>query len=129
MRWQEFEEIVKRICEEHGFSTRFRFVFADEEGRAEIDVVAERYGLTLCLDAKLYSTSRYRAYQLKKEAEKHKKRCDRFEKVTGRKAVPVVVSFIDDSIYFHEGCIIVPFDSLNHFLTEVHYYLSVFGYL
>lgn len=129
MKWQEFEEKVREVCEAHDFTTKFRFVFSDGEGRAEIDVVAERYGLTLCIDAKLYSASRYRTSQLRKEAEKHRRRCERFARLTSRNAIPVIVSFIDDSIYFHEGCIIVPFESLNHFLAEIHYYLSEFGYL
>jgi len=128
MRWQEFEEDVRKVCEAHGFKTSFRHVFEDDEGRGEIDVVAERYGLILCFDAKLYSASRYRASQLRREAEKHRKRCERFSALMGKEVVPVIVSSIDDNIRFHEGCIIVPFHSLNEFLTELHYYLAEFGY-
>ncbi|MEM0302846.1 MAG: hypothetical protein QXU17_01145 [Archaeoglobaceae archaeon] len=129
MRWQDLEAEVKKICEEHGFKTSFHHFFKDELGRAEIDVVAERGNILLCLDAKLYSGHRYRVSQLKKEAEKHAERCKRFSKLAGKKAVPVIISFIDDNIYFHEGCIIVPFGSLNYFLAEIYYYLAEFGYL
>ncbi|MEG9195241.1 MAG: hypothetical protein V6S10_07985 [Candidatus Methanoglobus sp.] len=129
MRWQDFEIEVKKICEEHGFRTSFHNLFRDEIGKAEIDVVAERGSITLCLDAKLYSGHRYRVSQLKREAEKHSNRCKRFSKLSGKSAVPVIISFIDDAIYFHSGCIIVPFESLNHFLTEIYYYLAEFGYL
>ncbi|NHW23244.1 MAG: hypothetical protein HA489_03195 [Archaeoglobales archaeon] len=129
MRWRDFEVEVKKICEEHGFRTSFHHLFKDEIGKAEIDVVAERGSITLCLDAKLYSGHRYRVSQLKREAEKHSNRCKRFSKLSGKSAVPVIVSFIDDAIYFHSGCIIVPFESLNHFLTEIYYYLAEFGYL
>ncbi|MEM4689393.1 MAG: hypothetical protein QXF37_01670 [Archaeoglobaceae archaeon] len=120
---------MKKICEEHGFKTSFHHFFKDELGRAEIDVVAERGNILLCLDAKLYSGHRYRVSQLKKEAEKHVERCKRFSKLAGKKAVPIIISFIDDNIYFHEGCIIVPFGSLNYFLAEIYYYLAEFGYL
>ncbi|MCS7144919.1 MAG: hypothetical protein NZ879_07875 [Archaeoglobaceae archaeon] len=129
MKWQDFELEVKKICEEHEFSTIFHHFFKDEIGGAEIDVVAERGNILLCLDAKLYSGHRYRVSQLKKEAEKHAERCKRFSKVIGKKAVPVIISFIDDAIYFHGDCIIVPFASLNHFLAEIYYYLAEFGYL
>lgn len=129
LNWQEFEEEVKKICEEHGFKTKFRHFFKDDLGKAEIDVVAERGMLLLCIDAKLYSGHRYRVSQIKKEAKKHVERCQRFSKVVGKRAIPVLISFIDDAIYFHEGCIIVPFDSLNTFLTEIYYYLAEFGYL
>ncbi|MDI9610341.1 MAG: hypothetical protein QFX36_03325 [Archaeoglobales archaeon] len=129
MRWQDLEAEVKKICEEHRFKTSFHHFFKDELGRAEIDVVAERGNILLCLDAKLYSGHRYRVSQLKKEAEKHAERCKRFSKLVGKRAVPIIISFIDDNIYFHEGCIIVPFGSLNYFLAEIYYYLAEFGYL
>ncbi len=129
MKWQEFEEEVCRICEAHEFKTKFRHVFTDEQGKSEIDVVAERFDLVICIDAKFYSAGRYRVSQIKKEAEKHFKRCQRFAKIVNKKVVPVIVSFIDDNIYFHSGCIIVPFRSLNDFLAEIYLYLAEFGYL
>ncbi len=129
MRWQDLESEVMRICESHGFKTSLRVVFQDEIGRGEIDVVAERFDLLLCFDAKLYSAHRYRVSQLKREAKKHAERCSRFSKLARKNAVPVVVSFIDDGVYFHEGCIIVPFSSLNEFLSNIHYYLAEFGYI
>ncbi|MEM3179215.1 MAG: hypothetical protein QXW81_04670 [Archaeoglobaceae archaeon] len=128
LTWQEFEAEVRKVCDAHGFETLFRHVFKDELGKAEIDVVAERGMILLCMDAKLYSKHRHRVSQIKKEAIKHSERCKRFSKMKGKKAVPVLISFIDDAIYFHEGCIIVPFSSLNYFLTEIYYYLREFGY-
>lgn len=129
MKWQEFEEAVREIFEAHNFKTTFRYVFRDSEGKAEIDIIAERHGIVLCIDAKLYSASRYRASQIRKEAEKHRNRCERYSKLTGKDAIPVLVPFIDDSMRFHDGCLIVPFNTLNNFLSEIHYYLSEFGYL
>lgn len=126
--WQEFEKQVKKVCEEHGFKTLFRHLFTDELGKSEIDVVAERGMILLCIDAKLYSGHRYRVSQIKKEAKKHAERCKRFSKVKSKKAIPVLISLIDDAIYFHEGCIIVPFSSFNTFLAEIYYYLAEFGY-
>jgi Holliday junction resolvase len=129
MRWQDFERTVKSICDENGFKTSFRVVFKDEHGRGEIDVVAERYDITLCIDAKLYSASRYRVSQIKKEAEKHLERCKRFSKLRRKKVVPVIVSLINDEIYRHGECIVVPFESFNDFLTNLHYYLAEFGHI
>lgn len=126
--WQEFELRVRRVCEEHGFKTLFRHSFRDELGKAEIDVVAERGMVLLCIDAKLYSRHRHRVSQIKREAKKHAERCKRFSILSRKIAVPVLISFIDDAIYFYEGCIIVPFDSLNTFLAEIYYYLGELGY-
>ncbi len=129
MKWQEFERIIKEVCDFHGFKTSFRVVFKDSEGKSEIDVVAERFQIVLCIDAKFYSAKRYRASQLRKEAKKHVKRCKRYSKIKRCNVVPVVVSFIDDSINFHEGCIVVPFDCFNDFLENIYYYLALFNYL
>jgi len=125
--WQEFEAVIREILETHGFKTRFRYVFRDDMGRAEIDVLAERYGLTLAIDAKRYTEGWYRLSAIKREAEKHAKRCKRLEKLEGRKIIPVVAPLIDDSIYFYKGTVIVPFVKLNDFLLNIHTYLHEFG--
>ncbi|NOY11003.1 MAG: hypothetical protein GXO67_02720 [Archaeoglobi archaeon] len=126
--WQEFEEAIREILEHHGFTTRFRHVFRDEQGRSEIDVLAERYGLVLAIDAKRYTHGWYRLSAIKREAEKHAKRCERLERLEGRKVVPVVVPLIDDSVYLHKGAVIVPFVKLNDFLLNIHAYLHEFGF-
>ncbi|WP_232215805.1 restriction endonuclease [Archaeoglobus veneficus] len=122
--WQEFEEATKEILEAHEFKTAFRVVFKDEKGRAEIDVVAERYGFILAIDAKRYTHTWYRASALRKEAKKHAERCKRYEKIVGKKVVPVIVSLIDDSIVEHEGCIVVPFHAFNDFLLNLEAYID-----
>lgn len=126
--WQDFELRVREILERNNFETRFRVVFKDEEGRAEIDVVAERYGIMLCVDAKRYNRNWHRKSALKRESEKHRKRCLRFSKIVNSKVIPVIVSLIDDELYLHEGCIIVPFKSFNDFLLNLHFYLEELGY-
>lgn len=123
--WQEFEEYIREILEIHGFETKFRYVFRDEMGRAEVDVLAERFGIILAIDAKRYTERWYRLSAIKSEALKHAERCRRLERKLGKKVVPVVVPLIDDLIYFH-GSIIVPFEKLNDFLVNIHYYLETF---
>lgn len=125
--WQEFEEAIKEILEYHGFTTRFRYVFRDELGRTEIDVLAERYGMVLAIDAKRYTHGWYRLSAIRREAEKHARRCERLEKIVGGKVIPVVVPLIDDNVYLHAGAIIVPFSKLNDFLLNIHAYLQEFG--
>ncbi|RLI75188.1 hypothetical protein DRO97_03930 [Archaeoglobales archaeon] len=127
--WQEFEEITKKILETHGFDTKFRFIFKDEIGKAEIDVLAERHDTTLAIDAKRYTAKWYRKSALKKQAERHVERCRRCAKLINKKVIPIIVSLIDDSVVFHGGCIVVPFDSLNDFLINLHAYLAEFGFL
>ena len=126
--WQEFEKAIREILEVHGFSTEFRYVFRDDKGRAEVDVLAERYGLILAIDAKRYTEGWYRLSAIKKEAEKHAERCSRLERVKKKKVIPVVVPLIDDSIYLYRKSIIVPYSKLNDFLLNVHAYLHEFDF-
>ncbi len=129
MKWQEFEEFVKDVFEAHGFEAKLRVVFRDEKGKSEIDVVAVRGKILLAVDAKRYSKGWYRLSAVKREAKKHVERCRRYSKLTGRKAVPVVVPMIDDGIVEWSGCIIVPARALNDFLLNVEAYLAEFGFL
>jgi len=126
--WQEFEEKVKDILESNNFKTDFRVVFKDEHGRSEIDVVAERFGLILGVDAKRYNKNWQRRGALKKEAQKHRNRCLRFSKILNSKVVPVIVSLLDDELYTYDGCLIVPFKSFNDFLLNLHFYLEELGF-
>ncbi|RLI76055.1 hypothetical protein DRP05_13585 [Archaeoglobales archaeon] len=129
LSWQEFEEITKTILESHGFETKFRFVFRDEKSKSEIDVLAVRHDIMLAIDAKRYTAKWHRKSALKKQAEKHVERCERYSKLINKRVIPVIVSLIDDQIVFHEGCIVVPFESLNDFLIDLHAYLDEFGFL
>ncbi|HID43420.1 MAG TPA: hypothetical protein EYP30_06570 [Archaeoglobaceae archaeon] len=127
MKWQEFEEFVREVFNKHGYETKFRVVFKDSEGRGEIDVVAERFGLILAIDAKKYTEGWHRTSALKTQARKHVDRCKRFSELKGSEVIPIIVSFIDDSIFYHSGCIVVPFEKLNDFLLNIHAYLIDFN--
>lgn len=126
MKWQEFEEFVKKVFDEHGYETDFRVVFTDSEGKSEIDIVAEKFGRIIAIDAKRYSEGWYRASAIKTQAKKHVDRCERFSRLRKADIIPVIVSFIDDSIFCHSGCIVVPVDKLNDFLLNIEAYLAEF---
>lgn len=126
MSWQEFEKFVKEIFDSHDFQTSFRVVFKDEEGKSEIDVVARKFGLVIAIDAKKYSEWWHRSSALKRQAEKHLERCDRYSQIIEEEVIPIIVSFIDDQIFEHWGCIVVPIEKLNDFLLNIHAYLDGF---
>ncbi|MFO7968086.1 MAG: restriction endonuclease [Archaeoglobaceae archaeon] len=126
MKWQEFEEFVKSVFDSHDFQTSFRVVFKDDEGKSEIDVVAHKFGLVIAIDAKKYSEWWHRSSALKRQAEKHVDRCDRYSHIIEEDVIPIIVSFIDDEIFDHWGCIVVPIEKLNDFLLNIHAYLDEF---
>ncbi len=129
MLWQEFEELISKILEEHGFEVKRRVVFRDKIGRSEIDAVAKRGNTILAIDAKRYTEGWYRLSAIKREARKHAKRCERYSKIVGNNVVPVVVPLIDDGVIYYCGCLIVPFRAINDFLCNIELYLVEFGFL
>jgi Holliday junction resolvase-like predicted endonuclease len=127
--WQKFEEFVRDVFESYEFETQFRVVFRDDMGKSEIDVLACRGKLVLAIDAKRYTGGWYRLSAVRREAKKHAERCRRYSKLSGREVIPILVPLIDDGIVSCGGCLIVPMRALRDFLSNIEYYLTLFGYL
>lgn len=123
----EFEEYVQKIVEPHAEHIEFRKVFSNAKRRFEIDIVSHMKDFCLCIDCKHYGTTRHRTYGLKCEAKKHTLRCIEFEKKTGKKCMPVLVSLLDDNILFEFDCLIIPYYKLNYFLNNIELFLE-FGF-
>jgi Holliday junction resolvase-like predicted endonuclease len=122
--WQEFEEQVRDVLECAGFSTDFRMVFTAAGRRHEIDVVAQRFDITVLIDAKRYGRARVRSSAIRAQARKHLARSSEFNRVFFVKSVPVLVSWIDDDLLCEGGCFIVPFDKLEDFILHLEYYVD-----
>ncbi len=120
--WQEFEERVRDALDSAGYRIEFRRVFKSDGKKHEVDVIAHKFDLCILIDAKRYGKSRYRASSLKSEAKKHFNRCRAFENAFKCSVLPVLVSWIDDSLVFQEGCFIVPFEKLQDFVNNVEFY-------
>jgi len=52
LRWQEFEAFADQVLARDGFATLNHFVFKDSGRRFEIDVVAAKEPIVLCVDCK-----------------------------------------------------------------------------
>jgi hypothetical protein len=128
MTWQEFEELLRDIMDQNDFEVQFRKIFSHDGRRYQIDVVGYRRDLCLCIDGKKYGRGRYRAGSLKTEAKKHYDRCRAHEEALGIRSIPVIVSWIDDSLSFENGCIFVPVAMLNDFLLNMDAVIDEFGY-
>ncbi len=122
--WQEFEERVRDALDSAGYRIEFRKVFKSDGKRHEVDVIAHKFDLCILIDAKRYGKSRYRASSIKSEAKKHFKRCRAFETAFKCTVIPVLVSWIDDSLVFQEGCFVVPFEKLQDFVNNVELYVD-----
>lgn len=123
MTWQEFEVYVRDVLTHHDFEVTFRKVFTHIR-KYQIDVVGCKGDLCICFDAKKYGRGRSRTSSLKTEALKHYERCLAYEEKYGVKAVPVIVSWLDDNLMIENGCIFVPLRALNDFLLNLDEYLE-----
>ncbi|AFD00025.1 hypothetical protein Mtc_1271 [Methanocella conradii HZ254] len=128
LSWQEFEEYIRDLLEHHDFEVQFRKVFRSPERGYQIDVVAFRRGLCLCIDGKKYGRGRHRPSSLKEQAKLHYERCLAHERAFGIRSIPVIVSWLDDALMVENGCIFVPIDRLNDFLLNLDAYLSDMGF-
>ncbi|MGA9140362.1 MAG: hypothetical protein WBZ29_09065 [Methanocella sp.] len=128
LTWQEFEELLRDILDQHNFEVKFRKVFKFNGRGYQIDVVGYRKDLCLCIDGKKYGRGRYRASSIKAEALKHYKRCLVHEEAFSIRSIPVIVSWIDDNLITENGCIILPVHMLNDFLLNLDYILDDLGY-
>ncbi|MFQ5975170.1 MAG: restriction endonuclease [Candidatus Hydrothermarchaeales archaeon] len=116
--WQEFEELTRDIVDLYGFKTEFRKVFKNKKRKFEIDVVAEKENFCFAIDCKRYGHSRYRKSQLKSEALNHSTRCKEFEKLKGKRIIPLIASFLDDDLVVENGCIFVPIKKVKRFFDK-----------
>lgn len=128
LTWQEFEEYIRDLLEHHDFEVRFRKVFKTPERGYQIDAVACRPGLCLCIDGKKYGRGRPRSSSLKEQAKLHYERTCAYEEAEGVRCIPLIVSWLDDSLMVENGCIFVSIDRLNDFLLNLEAILEELGY-
>ena len=107
---------------------QFRKVFRTPARGYQIDAVALRKDLCLCIDGKKYGRSRHRSSSLKEQAKLHYERCMAHEDTFGVRSIPLIVSWLDDDLMVENGCIFVSIDRLNDFLLNLDTYLDEMGY-
>ena len=122
LTWQEFEELLRDILDQHNFEVKFRKVFKFNGRGYQIDVVGYRKDLCVCIDGKKYGRARHRTSSLKTEATKHYNRCLAHDEAFGLRSIPVIVSWIDDSLGFENGCIFRAGGHAQRFLIELRCY-------
>lgn len=124
--WQELEELTRRIFEAHGYDCDFRKVFKNARRKYEVDIVATKSGQVLVVDCKHYLRLKSRGSALRREAKIHFTRCCEYTKIYEEKAVPLLITFLDDAVFFANGCIVVPLQALNDFLLNSETYIDAF---
>ena len=134
IEWNNFEQIIAIIFSEIGFNVLTNFRFKDDISRYEIDVIAFNYPYILLIDCKFHR--KVNLTSIKRAAEKQRERTEmiieRFPIISDelvkklvlplkRKiyAIPIIISWQEHTVLFHEQIAIVPFRYLQGFISEL----------
>ncbi len=134
--WQDFEKLVSEILRENGFVTTKNFRF--KTGRKyEVDVVATRGGVVLCIDCKQWRGGRYKRSALVKAVMEQEERVKELEKYLEdnietktemrigdlSKFYPLIVTLMQEDVTREGDTFVVPMWKLNSFILEMEKYL------
>ncbi len=118
MKWQWFEKLVGWVFQQNDFETEVNRVEVFEKGRRQFDLIAKRFDDIFLVECKKWSGDRYRTGPLKRAASKHLEKCGMFEERYKKKAIPIIVTLVDEDVISHEGIPVVPIEKLNSFINH-----------
>ncbi|OGI15930.1 hypothetical protein A3K63_01065 [Candidatus Micrarchaeota archaeon RBG_16_49_10] len=135
IEWQDFEQLVSKIFEEHEYKVRTNFRFKTEK-RWEIDVFAVGRLYNFGVDCKFWNRGRYKKSALKEAVNVQKERCEelgkflkgneiakRTLKMAQKKVIPLLITWFEEDIAEYNNVIVVPAWKLNEFLLNCGDYL------
>lgn len=127
--WSTLEELVRALLREHGFTCR-RSIYIKLAGRRyEVDLLAWKRDILLCIDCKRWA--RVRASALRQAALNQKRRCDAVARLIETcempclssaaevNVFPVVVSLHPAEKIVHEGVLMVSIYSFADIIRDI----------
>lgn len=118
--WQNFEKLTGFIFEQNNYEVQVNKVLTkDKKKRRQFDVIAKKSNLTYLVDCKKWVGHRYRLSGIKAAIRKHKERTEFYNKLKNTKAIPIIVTLIEEEIQSYKDVYIIPILKLNSFLQQV----------
>ncbi len=134
--WQEFELLTTIVGDEFGYLAQTGLNFSTGDRKYQIDVILKANPYVLFIDCKHYGGTGKKSV-LKKAAEEQIVRVEAVKEnlenlqdkisVKGWKNVifiPMIVTWLDDEIFFHDYVPVVPFTKLSSFLKNFYLYFE-----
>jgi len=134
--WQEFELLTTIVGDEFGYIAKTGLNFSTEDRKYQIDVILKANPYVLFIDCKHYGGTGKKSV-LKKAAEEQITRVEAVKEnfaelqekisIKGWKKIvliPMVVTWLDDEIFFHEFVPVVPFTKLRSFFQNFYLYFE-----
>jgi len=137
LSWKEFEDVAVTAFQTNGYSTIKHFRFRHENRMWEIDVLAVKGKIVLCVDCKRW-TKRLAASTMSKVAEAQIERAKALSKIVDKSSfpaegriflIPMILSLIPASSKFCNGVPIVPILQLQNFLDELPAHMHLLNFI
>jgi len=136
LSWQEFEILTTIVGDEFGYESKTGLNFSTAERKYQIDVILKNNPYILLIDCKHYGGTGKKSV-LKKAAEDQLERIhavkdsidDLKQKINvsswkSLKLLPIIITWLDDELFFYEKVPIVPFTKLRSFLQNFYLYFE-----
>ena len=136
LSWQEFELLTTIVGDEFGYEATTGLNFSTDERKYQIDVILKNKPYVILIDCKHYGGLGKQA-ALKKAAEEQILRVEAvrnsFNELKGKlnirrwkkvNLIPMIVTWLDDEIFFHEKVPIIPFTKLRSFFRNFYLYFE-----
>ncbi len=136
LSWQEFELLTTMVSDEFGYIAKTGLNFSTEERKYQIDVILKNKPYILLIDCKHFGGTgkqsvlrtavteqiiRTEALVININKLKSKINVRKWKKGI---IIPMIVTWLDDSVYFHENVPVVPFTKLHSFFTNFYLYID-----
>ncbi len=137
MTWKDFEAFVARVLTENDYACveSFRRRGNRSVKGMEVDVIGVKGKTVIAIDAKMWNARLGKSSALMLAADRQKERTarlpDQIEKLSDKipnmrdglyKVIPVLVTWLVESVLFQNGVPIVPVFQLNSFLLDLPVY-------
>ncbi len=136
LSWQEFELLTTMVGDEFGYVAKTGLNFSTEERKYQIDVILKNAPYIILIDCKHFGGTGKQSV-LRNAATEQIVRTEALVaninelkgKISIRKwkkgiVLPMIVTWLDDSVYFHENVPVVPFTRLHSFFTNFYLYID-----
>jgi len=136
LSWQEFEILTTIVGDEFGYEAKTGLNFSTTERKYQIDVILKNKPYVLLIDCKHYGGTGKKSV-LKKAAEaqiertlavkqsiqelKSKMNIASWRKM---KLIPIIITWLDDELFFHESVPVIPFTKLRSFFRDFYLYFE-----
>ena len=129
LSWNDFERYISELLQKFDFQTYVNFRISVNKMRREVDIIAKRDNLILCIDAKHWN-KRITQSVLLKIVENQKERCRLIAKspyelfkifrdlmyYDNVYLVPIIIELFESKTNFIDGVYVIPWIAINEFL-------------